>query len=207
MTAASSNVTLVNDALRILRDRGRLIIVGDVPLHLDRGLMYQGELTVQVSRSYGPGRYDFNYEERARDYPIGQVRWTEGRNLAAVIDLIQSGRLDVAPLITAIIPIAEARRAYELASDRDAHLAVLVSYDSVTSVTEPRVSAPLPPRSISRTHRPTRGSADRSRRLCHIRAGSGSSCDHRVYGAIRCGAAAGRCSQWSPAPVSSPQHR
>ena len=142
ITAATSSRTLANDSLRLLRERGRLIIVGDVPLHLDRTLMYRGELTVQVSRSYGPGRYDFNYEERGRDYPIGQVRWTEGRNFAAVLGLMQRKRIDVAPLITAIVPIAEARRAYELAADRENHLAVLLSYGSDATEAAPAAAAP-----------------------------------------------------------------
>jgi len=153
ITAATSSPTLANDSLRFLRDRGRLIIVGDVPLHLDRTLMYRGELTVQVSRSYGPGRYDFDYEERGRDYPIGQVRWTEGRNFAAVLDLIQRKRLDVAPLITAVVPIAEAQRAYELASDRENQLAVLLSYESSASGTERPVRAPRLSLTATRTDR------------------------------------------------------
>lgn len=142
ITAATSSPTLANDSLRLLRERGRLIIVGDVPMHLDRTLMYRGELTVQVSRSYGPGRYDFNYEERGRDYPIGHVRWTEGRNFAAVLELMRRKRIDVAPLITAVVPVAEARRAYELASDRENHLAVLLSYESAVTETAPAAVAP-----------------------------------------------------------------
>jgi predicted dehydrogenase len=142
VTAATNSPTLADESLRLLRDRGRLIIVGDVPLHLDRTLMYRGELTVQVSRSYGPGRYDFDYEERGRDYPIGQVRWTEGRNFAAVLDLIQRKRLDVAPLITAVVPVAEAQRAYELASDRENQLAVLLAYESTRSDSHGTTPAP-----------------------------------------------------------------
>ena len=142
VTAATISPTLANDTLPLLRDRGRLIIVGDVPLHLDRTLMYRGELTVQVSRSYGPGRYDFNYEERGRDYPIGQIRWTEGRNFAAVLDLIQRKRINLAPLITAVVPIAEAQRAYELSSDLENQLAVLLSYESSASGSVRRTAAP-----------------------------------------------------------------
>jgi len=153
VTAATSNPTLANESLRLLRDSGRLIIVGDVPLHLDRTLMYRGELNVQVSRSYGPGRYDFNYEERGRDYPIGQVRWTEGRNFAAVLDLIQRKRIDVAPLITAIVPITEAPRAYGLASDRENHLAVLLSYGSDLTDSGPRAAAPRLSITAHRAHR------------------------------------------------------
>ena len=152
VTAATSSPALANDALRLLRDRGRLIIVGDVPLHLDRTLMYKAELTVQVSRSYGPGRYDFGYEEGGRDYPIGHVRWTEGRNFAAVLDLMQRRRIDVAPLITGIVPIAEARRAYELASDRENHLAVLLSYESGMSGSEPPTVAPRLSLTVPRLH-------------------------------------------------------
>ncbi len=81
----------------IARDRARVIAVGAVGLQLPRKVYYEKELTFLNSRSYGPGRYDPTYEEGGQDYPIGYVRWTEGRNLEGFVDLLASGRMDIAP--------------------------------------------------------------------------------------------------------------
>jgi predicted dehydrogenase/threonine dehydrogenase-like Zn-dependent dehydrogenase len=100
IAAATGSSDPVRTAARLLRDRGRVVVVGDVGLELERGPFYMKELDFSISRSYGPGRYDPTYEEGGVDYPVGYVRWTEGRNLEAVIDLIARGRLIVEPLIT-----------------------------------------------------------------------------------------------------------
>jgi predicted dehydrogenase/threonine dehydrogenase-like Zn-dependent dehydrogenase len=110
--AASSNEPLVLGA-EILRERGALTLVGDVPIEVPRAPLYRKELTFRVSRSYGPGRYDAEYEERGLDYPIGYVRWTEQRNMEAVLDLQARGRLSLADLIEEVVPVEEAARAYE----------------------------------------------------------------------------------------------
>jgi predicted dehydrogenase/threonine dehydrogenase-like Zn-dependent dehydrogenase len=147
VTAASSDASLANSCLRSVRDHGRLVIVGDIRLDLDRDAMYYNEASVVVSRSYGPGRYDPWYEERGLDYPVGEVRWTEGRNLAAVLDLIHRGRIDVRSLITAVVPLGEAARAYELAADAAQHLGVLLSYAATpTYKVPPSVPAQVPTR-------------------------------------------------------------
>ena len=77
----------------LCRDRAAVVIVGDVGLHLDRTPFYERELSLRFARSYGPGRYEPSYEEWGVDFPAGQVRWTEGRNFEAVLDLLASGRL------------------------------------------------------------------------------------------------------------------
>jgi len=98
----------------IARDRANIVAVGAVGLNIPRKEYFQKELNFINSRSYGPGRYDPEYEEFGHDYPLGYVRWTEGRNLEAIVDLMASGRLDVSYLITHRFPIADAPEAYEL---------------------------------------------------------------------------------------------
>jgi threonine dehydrogenase-like Zn-dependent dehydrogenase len=109
--AASDPVVL---AAEIARDRAKVAAVGAVGMDLPRKAYYEKELTFIVSRSYGPGRYDPDYEEGGLDYPIGYVRWTEGRNLQAVVDLMGQGRIKVEPLITHRLPLERAAEAYDL---------------------------------------------------------------------------------------------
>src|SRR5439155_491240 len=85
----------------------RVVVIGDVPIDGPRGPLYMKELSVRVCRSYGPGRYDLDYEERGLDYPIGFVRWTEQRNMQAILDLQARGDLDLRPLVEEIVPIGE----------------------------------------------------------------------------------------------------
>lgn len=115
---------------KLARDRGRVIAVGAVGLEIPRKIYYEKELSFQVSRSYGPGRYDANYEERGQDYPIGYVRWTEGRNLEAFVDLLAVNRLDVHPLISHRFPIEQAPSAYDLITGKrkEPFLGVLLTY-------------------------------------------------------------------------------
>lgn len=115
---------------RLARDRGRVIAVGAVGLEIPRKIYYEKELFFQVSRSYGPGRYDPAYEERGQDYPPGFVRWTEGRNLEAFVDLLAKEQVDVAPLISHRFPIETAPAAYELITGKrqEPFLGVLLTY-------------------------------------------------------------------------------
>ena len=118
-------------AAALARDRARVVAVGAVGLDLPRKAYYEKELEFIVSRSYGPGRYDPSYEEDGQDYPAGYVRWTEGRNLQSVVDLIGEGRLDVHPLISHRFPIDRAEEAYALlAGGRPEVLGVLLTYPS-----------------------------------------------------------------------------
>ncbi len=123
----------------IARDRARVVAVGAVGLHLPRKVYYEKELTFINSRSYGPGRYDPNYEEGGHDYPIGFVRWTEGRNMSAFVDLLASCRLDVRPLITHRVPIEKAPEAYELITGKrsEPFLGVLLTYAQSPGTSEP----------------------------------------------------------------------
>lgn len=128
--ADSSSSEPVELAGMIARDRARVIAVGAVGLSLPRKIYYEKELTFINSRSYGPGRYDPSYEEGGHDYPIGYVRWTESRNLEAVVDLLASGKVEVRPLITHRFPIHQAPQAYELITGKrkEPFLGVLLTY-------------------------------------------------------------------------------
>ncbi len=131
--ADTSSADPVELAGALARDRARLVAVGAVGLNIPRKVYYEKELSFVNSRSYGPGRYDPAYEEAGRDYPIGYVRWTEGRNLETFVDLLASGLLDVKPLITHRFPIAEAPSAYTLITGKakEPFLGVLLTYPSV----------------------------------------------------------------------------
>src|SRR5690606_23794879 len=100
ITASNKSDEIIHQAAEMSRQRGRIILVGVIGLNIRRDDFYKKELTFQVSCSYGPGRYDENYEQRGQDYPIGYVRWTEKRNFEAILQAISAGQLDVKPLIT-----------------------------------------------------------------------------------------------------------
>lgn len=139
--AATSNSPLVM-ATHIMRDRGSVVLIGSVPIDMPRAELYDKELQFRVSRSYGPGRYDADYEERGLDYPIAYVRWTEQRNMEAVLDLQARGRLQMEDLIDHVIPVDEAARAYALLSapaDQRPSGAILLTYPATETATAPVV--------------------------------------------------------------------
>ncbi len=103
-------------AARLARTRGRLVVVGDVPITVDRDLLYEKELELRLSRSYGPGRYDRAYEERGRDLPPEYVRWTEQRNIQSFVDLVAAGRVAPSQLTTHRFPVERAPEAYAVLS-------------------------------------------------------------------------------------------
>jgi predicted dehydrogenase/threonine dehydrogenase-like Zn-dependent dehydrogenase len=112
ITAATRSAEPLELAAKLLRDRGRISIVGDVGMGVSRTNMYLKEISLSMSRSYGPGRYDPQYEERGQDYPIGFVRWTEKRNMEAFLDLLAAGALQVEPLLAHRYPVEEGGKAY-----------------------------------------------------------------------------------------------
>ncbi|HRH36639.1 MAG TPA: zinc-binding alcohol dehydrogenase, partial [Catalimonadaceae bacterium] len=105
ITASTKDSTLVSQAARMSRKRGRIVLVGVTGLELNRSEFYEKELTFQVSCSYGPGRYDENYENRGQDYPLPFVRWTEKRNFEAILSAIGRGVLKVKPLISEMVEL------------------------------------------------------------------------------------------------------
>lgn len=134
--AGSKDNDSIELAGKLCRDRGQVIAIGAVGLEIPRKIYYEKELRVMVSRSYGPGRYDANYEERGQDYPIGYVRWTEGRNMESFVDLIADGKMNVKPLITHRIPIEKGEEAYELITGKrnEPFLGVLLQYPQKTEL-------------------------------------------------------------------------
>ena len=128
ITAATKSSEPVHQAALMCRKRGRIVLVGVTGLELSRADFYEKELSFQVSCSYGPGRYDPNYEERGFDYPIGYVRWTEQRNFEAVLDMMAAGEVVVDSLISHRFPIQEAEKAYELVGGSASSLGILLSY-------------------------------------------------------------------------------
>jgi len=130
----------------IARDRARVVATGAVGLTIPRKVYYEKEIFFINSRSYGPGRYDVTYEEQGSDYPIGYVRWTEGRNFESVIDLMASGKLKVKPLISHRFPIGEGVKAYEVITGKtkEPFLGVLLTYpDSGWKVESSVIHFPL----------------------------------------------------------------
>jgi len=112
ITAATPSDTVVSSAFKMCRKKGRVVLVGDVGLHLNRDDFYAKEIDFLISTSYGPGRYDQRYEEQGLDYPISYVRWTENRNMVEYLRLIAQRRVQTAPLVEARYPIKEANAAY-----------------------------------------------------------------------------------------------
>ena len=127
IAAAAKTDEVVSQAANMCRKRGRIVLVGVVGLNLKRAEFYEKELSFQVSCSYGPGRYDPNYEARGLDYPIGFVRWTEQRNFEAILHLMADGQLDVEPLTSHRFGFEDALDAYEVVSSGKA-LGIVLNY-------------------------------------------------------------------------------
>lgn len=136
VTAATKSSEPMRQAALMCRKRGRIVLVGVTGLELSRDDFFKKELTFQVSASYGPGRYDPNYEEKGQDYPVGFVRWTEQRNFEAVLDMMADGRIDVKPLISHRFRIDEAEKAYELVGGGGPSLGILLEYPGIDLLPE-----------------------------------------------------------------------
>ncbi len=132
ITAATQSDEPMHQAAQMSRKRGRIVLVGVAGLNLSRADFFEKELTFQVSCSYGPGRYDPEYEAKGHDYPVGYVRWTEQRNFEAVLDMMSDGRLDVKPLISHRFAIDDADDAYELVAGGAESLGILLTYPRST---------------------------------------------------------------------------
>jgi predicted dehydrogenase len=128
ITAATPSDTVVSNAFKMCRKKGRVVLVGDVGLNLNRADFYMKEIDFLISTSYGPGRYDQRYEEGGLDYPIGYVRWTENRNMAEYLRLIAGGRVRVVPMIAARFPIEDATAAYAAIDGSHKPLVALLTY-------------------------------------------------------------------------------
>ena len=142
ITASAKTDELMHQAAEASRKRGRIVLVGVVGLNLRRDDFYKKELTFQVSCSYGPGRYDENYEQGGWDYPLPYVRWTEGRNFEAVLGVLASGALAVEPLVTHRFPLDQALAAYDIIQHDRAALGVMLEYpDKVDTAKSVRMGA------------------------------------------------------------------
>ena len=150
VAAGSKDSKAMTLAGEVARDRGSVIVVGDVGMDTPRRLFYQKELSLRVSRSYGPGRYDAAYEEEGHDYPIGYVRWTERRNMEAVAGLLAGGQITVEPLITHRYAIQSAADAYDMITHPrgQQHLGVIITYQAQADAS---TLVPLRDRAVART--------------------------------------------------------
>src|SRR5579859_7494066 len=136
--AADSSSGPMTRAPALCRDRAAVVMVGDVGMPPRRTPFYEREITLLFARSYGPGRYEPSYEAWGVDYPAGQVRWTEGRNQEAVLDLLAAGRLRVSDLVTQSFDISEADGAYRLLEERtEPCLAIRLTYPPASGPDRP----------------------------------------------------------------------
>jgi predicted dehydrogenase len=145
ITAASPSDEVISNAFKMCRKKGRVVLVGVVGLNLKREDIFPKELDFYISTSYGPGRYDPQYEEKGLDYPIGYVRWTENRNMIEYLNLISEGKIDVEPLIHSSFEISQAATAYEtLKKDKEKPMIVLLSYPESKDDAKPNRVIPNP---------------------------------------------------------------
>ena len=138
VTAATNSSEPMHQAALMCRQRGRIVLVGVTGLELSRDDFYKKELSFQVSCSYGPGRYDPDYEDKGHDYPLGFVRWTEQRNFEAVLDMMADGRLDVGPLISHRFSLDRAQEAYAVVGGSEPSLGILLEYEGAAENTTVR---------------------------------------------------------------------
>ncbi len=130
ITASSKSNKIIEDAAYLCRKRGRIILIGVIGLQIDRAMFYDKELSFQVSCSYGPGRYDTNYEEKGLDYPIEYVRWTENRNFHAVLNLMASKKIDPAAIHTEKFKFDDAQEAYKQLTEKLPY-AIMLEYQDI----------------------------------------------------------------------------
>lgn len=138
ITASAKTDSIISQSAQMCRKRGRIILVGVIGLNLSRAEFYEKELSFQVSCSYGPGRYDENYEYNGNDYPIGFVRWTEKRNFETILNAISNKQIDVTPLITEQVPLESYHDIYGNIGNRKS-IASILNYSSNDKIAINRV--------------------------------------------------------------------
>lgn len=131
ITASNKNDEIISQAAKMCRKRGRIILIGVIGLNISRADFYEKEITFQVSCSYGPGRYDQNYENNGIDYPIGFVRWTEKRNFEAILNALSNKTIDVNPLITKRIPLVDFSQIYDNMNNNESIACILEYKDEL----------------------------------------------------------------------------
>ena len=137
ITAAATTNEPVELAIECARKRGTVVAVGTVGMNIPRSPFYEKEITFRISCSYGPGRYDPDYEERGQDYPLGFVRWTENRNMEAALDMMAQRKLNVGVLIAHKIPVEQSLRAYDIIPGKvqESYLGILIQYSDKGELT------------------------------------------------------------------------
>jgi predicted dehydrogenase/threonine dehydrogenase-like Zn-dependent dehydrogenase len=130
IAAATKSNEPIELALQFARKKSKVIVVGAVGMNIPRSPFYEKELDLRISRSYGPGRHDPEYEQKGSDYPAAYVRWTENRNMEAVLDLMAQKKLDVTPLVTHRFPIKDSLQAYKLLTreSKERSVGILIEY-------------------------------------------------------------------------------
>ena len=152
ITAATNSNAPMNLAAAIARDRGIICMIGVTQMNIDRRPYYERELSFRIARSYGAGRYDSTYEQKGIDYPIGYVRFTEGRNIEEFVRLLAQGRISLADIITHEIPFEKAAEAYEMITKNPNHeryIGVLLKYDENDTKWQSRIENPKAKRAAS----------------------------------------------------------
>ena len=152
ITAATNSNAPMDLAAAIARDRGIICMIGVTQMNIDRRTYYERELSFRIARSYGAGRYDSTYEQKGIDYPIGYVRFTEGRNIEEFVRLLAQGRISLADIITHEIPFEKAAEAYEMITKNPNHeryIGVLLKYDENDTKWQSRIENPKAKRAAS----------------------------------------------------------
>jgi polar amino acid transport system substrate-binding protein len=130
IAAGTSSLDPINFAGKVARQKGKVVVLGAVATGFERANYYRKELDLRMSTSYGPGRYDSNYEEKGNDYPIGYVRWTENRNMQSFINMLSTGKLDIEPLITHEYSLEDAPAAYDMIiSKKEPFAGIVIQYN------------------------------------------------------------------------------
>ncbi len=136
ITAATSSNEPIEVATKIARNKAKIVVVGDIPLNISRNDFYYKELELVVSKSYGPGRYDKQYEILGKDYPIEYVRWTENRNFEAFIKLLSQNQIHLLDLVSEEVSFDSSVSIYQKFKEEDKPLAVVLRYDNKS---EPKI--------------------------------------------------------------------